>query len=106
MILICFSDIMKEIFVYITSEGNMFYITDRELELAGTLYMTCDELDELVGWYDDAAKLKEQLKLMFSAYRFHTSDSYTELVPLSAFKEFKNPVEDMVKYLKEQCLIG
>ena len=84
----------------------MFYITNRELELAGTLYMTCDELDEMVGWYDDAAKLKEQLKLMFSAYKFHTSDSYTELVPLSVFKEFKNPTEEMVNYLKEQGLIG
>ena len=94
------------IFIYITSEGDKFYITARELELAGTLYIVCDELDELVGWYDDEIKFKEQLKLMFSAYKFHTSDSYTELVPLSVFKEFKNPVEDMVKYLKEKGLIG
>ena len=101
-----FGDVMKKIFVYITCEGEMFYITNGELELAGAAHIVCDGLDEFVGAYTDEIKLKEQLKMLLSAYKFHTSNSYTELIPLSVFKEFKNPADDMVKYLKECGLLG
>ena len=62
--------------------------------------------DVLVGQYDDEIKLKAELERMFSAYEFHTSNSHTEFIPVIIFNEFKNPAEDMVKYIKEQGWIG
>ena len=77
-----------------------------KLGFAASIKDELKEMQELVGGYIDENKLKRELETLFSAYEFLTSDSYTELIPFSVFKEFKNPAEDMVKYLKGQGLLG
>ena len=81
-------DVAKEIFIYIACEGGKFYLTNHELDLAEAYCPVCQEFDELVGWYDDELKLKAELERMFSAYKFHTSNSHTELIPAIIFNEF------------------